>query len=597
VNRSIQYFLVIATLLASTVQLFAQLQQPPNWHIFTTSNSGLGDNRVYFLLHDDQSGVHWCATFNGGLSKVVGETITTYSMANSGIQSDKLRTLTFTPDGRLWIGSKDAGIISFDTITLALTSYNPSNSGMPDVESWGMTTDQFGNIWAAAGNSGLVRFDGASNWTVYNTGNSGMTNNWVNYVTEDNQGNIWVATGGGFARFDGTNWTTFNVGDYGRVVIQTTDGRIWMASTTRLTVFDGSSTIDFTTGNSGIPDNDVSALVEDQSGNLWLGTVNGGVAKYNGSTFQVFDISNSTLPDNYIETIDIDNFNRPWVGMNSGGLAGFITDTIPVPTIVLDFQVGVDTCYRNTGLISVTPSGGSSPYTFVWSSISDSAHFFTDPLTNTNVISSLSAGNYTVLVEDANGNQVHGSVTVPLILPPDAAFFTRSNPIEFTDPDVQCINQSTGATSYQWYFGDGQTSFDSDPVHTYDTAGIYLVMLVAHGQPGFGCIDTAFGYVNVDPLFTFYVPNAFTPDGDGTNDFWGPKGLNFEYESYELEIFDRWGGLMWRTDNPLKWWDGNHMNSNERVKQGVYVYQFRLKHVNTFEPKVLKGTVTLYRHN
>jgi gliding motility-associated-like protein len=74
-------------------------------------------------------------------------------------------------------------------------------------------------------------------------------------------------------------------------------------------------------------------------------------------------------------------------------------------------------------------------------------------------------------------------------------------------------------------------------------------------------------------------------------------GLNFEYESFELEIFDRWGGLIWQTDNLFKGWDGTHMKSGNRVKQGMYVYQFRLRQFDTFEPKVFKGTVTLYRHN
>lgn len=574
----------------------AQPQQPPNWHIFTTGNSGLMDNRIYFLLHDQTTNVHWAASFNGGLSKVIGETITTYTTSNSAIPSDKLRTLTFAPNGILWVGTKDNGIFSFDTTNNVFVDYNPSNSGMPDIECWGMTTDQFGNIWAGAGNSGLVKFDG-SNWTLYSTGNSGMPHNWVNYVSEDNQGNIWVATGGGFAKFDGTNWTTYNVGDYGRVVIQTSDGNIWLASTTRLTMISGGTLTDFTTSNSGIPDNDVSALVEDQNGDLWLGTVNGGVARYDGSSFQIYDITNSTLPDNYIETIDIDNLNRPWVGMNSGGLAGFVKDTTQVPELILEFETGMDTCYRNTGFVQVQVSGGTAPYLFMWNSIADSAYFFTDTVTNTNLINALSAATYSVVVQDANGYQVTGSVTVPVMNPPLAAFYTRSKPVEFIDPLVLFDNESAGASSYEWHFGDGATSYEGNPEHSYDTAGVFLVMLVAYGQSGFGCIDTTYGYVEVDPFFTFYVPNAFTPDGDGKNDTWGPAGLNYEVESYELEIFDRWGGLIWRTDNPLKWWDGNYMSSNDRVMQGLYVYQFRLRQFNTFEPKVYKGTVTLYRHN
>ncbi|MCF8461103.1 MAG: gliding motility-associated C-terminal domain-containing protein [Flavobacteriales bacterium] len=179
----------------------------------------------------------------------------------------------------------------------------------------------------------------------------------------------------------------------------------------------------------------------------------------------------------------------------------------------------------------------------------------------------------------------------------NADFLTRSKPVEFLDPNVQFVNESNGATNYEWHFGDGEVSYEENPEHNYDTSGVYLVMLVAYGTDGLGCADTTYGYVSIDPMFTFYVPNSFTPDGDGINDTWGGIGLNFEYESFELEIFDRWGGLIWQTDDPFRGWDGTHMKSGKRVKQGMYVYQFRLRQFNTFEPKVLKGTVTLYRHN
>lgn len=189
------------------------------------------------------------------------------------------------------------------------------------------------------------------------------------------------------------------------------------------------------------------------------------------------------------------------------------------------------------------------------------------------------------------------NIDVTILGQPIADFFTRSNPTELIDPSVQLINQSSGASSFEWHLGDGEISFEENPLHNYDTAGVYLVMLVAYGAESDMCNDTAYGYVEVDPLFTFYVPNAFTPDSDGDNDTWGALGLNFEYESFELEVYDRWGGLIWETDNPFKWWDGTHRSSGERVKQGLYVYQFRLKRYDTFEPKTIKGTVTVYRHN
>jgi len=199
-------------------------------------------------------------------------------------------------------------------------------------------------------------------------------------------------------------------------------------------------------------------------------------------------------------------------------------------------------------------------------------------------------------VTDAGGCTATGSTTVGAIPSPVAAFTTRSKPEEFINPFVQFENLSTGSETYEWHFGEGSLSYAEDPVHEYELPGSYLVMLIAYNDPLYGCADTTFGYVEVDPMFTFYVPNAFTPDEDGINDTWGPKGDNFEYESYNAQVYDRWGGLVWQTDNYAVQWDGRNYKTLKPVKQGMYVYQFILKKFNTFEPRQITGTVTIYKH-
>ena len=269
----------------------------------------------------------------------------------------------------------------------------------------------------------------------------------------------------------------------------------------------------------------------------------------------------------------------------------------PLP-LMLELTSGIDTCLYGNGAVEAVSMGGTPPYTYNWTGLAgDSSKFSIDTVIGAwSLISQLSAGEYSVEVEDTNNCVTSGSIEVGLIHPPNSGFSTRSKPIEFTNPSVQFVNESSAALTYQWNFGDGSISFEENPEHTYDTAGIFLVMQVVYNEPRYGCSDTSFQYVEVDPLFTFYVPSAFTPDGDGLNDTWGPIGQNFEYESYNVKIYDRWGKLIWQTDNPSYKWDGMFENGKE-VKQGMYVYVFTLKEFNTFEPKVTKGTVTLYRHN
>jgi len=279
---------------------------------------------------------------------------------------------------------------------------------------------------------------------------------------------------------------------------------------------------------------------------------------------------------------------------------GCFTDTTVIvsqpPPLVINITAGPDTCENKNGAVTAWITGGVHPYIYEWSAIRDSLHLFIQPQPNANGSNiGLSPGEYEVLVTDSNGCEIEGKGVVELIPSPVAQFMTRSKPEEFTKPEVQFVNESTGSVSWEWRFGDGQESNEEEPLHIYDYDGSYLVMLAAFNDPRYGCADTAWDYVEVDPYMTFYVPNAFTPEGNGVNDTWGPAGTNFQLESYNVKLFDRWGKLIWQTDNPKVRWDGKDPSSGTPLMAGNYTYIFTLKRKNTFEPKVISGTVTLYR--
>lgn len=319
--------------------------------------------------------------------------------------------------------------------------------------------------------------------------------------------------------------------------------------------------------------------------------VAGGTAPYD---YQWSDLFQSTATT-------IDNLTQGPYTVTVTDALGCTADTTvtvlqPLPVRV-DLVAADDTCGLGNGAVQAVMTGGTAPFEYMWSSINDSASIYSELVTPSGWNTNLDPGVYSVLVTDAGGCSATGSVTVGQIPSPMAAFTTRSKPEDFVDPTVQLINESQGAVAYEWHLGDGNVSYEEDPLFEYDSGGVYLVMLIAYNDPQYGCADTTFQYVEVDPMFTFYVPNAFTPDGDGLNDTWMPQGANYEYESYNVQIYDRWGGLVWQTDNPNVHWDGTDQNTLKEVKQGMYVYQFVLKEFNTFKPKQLTGTVTLYRHN
>ena len=152
-------------------------------------------------------------------------------------------------------------------------------------------------------------------------------------------------------------------------------------------------------------------------------------------------------------------------------------------------------------------------------------------------------------------------MTPPLVAP-------ISSPILFND-------QSSGADHWSWNFGDmlNSVSILKNPTFTYTSAGSYAVRLLATNNEG--CTDSISHTIIIEPEFTIYIPNAFSPDGDGINDFFAPKGINFE--DFEMEIYNRWGERIYHTTNIDIPWTGKVKDGNESAQQGVYVYKIWVK--------------------
>jgi gliding motility-associated-like protein len=166
---------------------------------------------------------------------------------------------------------------------------------------------------------------------------------------------------------------------------------------------------------------------------------------------------------------------------------------------------------------------------------------------------------------------------------------------------VFTYNLSSNASAFIWDFGDGTTSTDLNPVHHYTQAGTYDVTLVANNQ--WNCPDTfaVTGAVTGKVSGALVFPNAFTPGstgpGDGTYD---PHSFDNNVffplyegvEEYHLEIFNRWGELVFVSDDVRIGWDGWYRG--RPAKQDVYVWKCHARFSDGRET-VLKGDVTLLR--
>lgn len=273
-------------------------------------------------------------------------------------------------------------------------------------------------------------------------------------------------------------------------------------------------------------------------------------------TYYVCTVSNScglTLTDSVL----IDFNPPPTVSFTSDVLSG----CVPLEVLFNDFSI------TNTT---------DSIYSWYWDFGDGNSSSISNPVYVYNTV-----GTYNVTLTVATyGGCVGSSSANPYIIDvypvPNASFTINQNTFNIPGEVLVCTNQSTGATGYNWSFGDGSTSTLTDPSYEYSTLGNFNVILIASNQ--YGCTDTASTTVTVTSDIVF--PNAFTPNANGsnggaylpndlTNDVFFP--FTAGVDNFLMQIFNRWGELIFETHDINIGWDGYYRG--ELCEQGVYVWK------------------------
>jgi gliding motility-associated-like protein len=185
---------------------------------------------------------------------------------------------------------------------------------------------------------------------------------------------------------------------------------------------------------------------------------------------------------------------------------------------------------------------------------------------------------YQVLTSEGGKSfSFYESIDINIVSPPKAAF-TIKDDVVFDSP-TEFINQSENAMTFFWDFGDGITSMDENPTHTYVEAADYNIMFVAENE--IGCRDTIFldVYARCGKRI---VENVFTPNNDGRNDVFYFDSA-FVCEVILIQVFNRWGNLVYQSTDPYAPWNGGDYPS------GTYYYVVR------FRDGEDKGFITLIR--
>jgi len=154
---------------------------------------------------------------------------------------------------------------------------------------------------------------------------------------------------------------------------------------------------------------------------------------------------------------------------------------------------------------------------------------------------------------------------------PIASFTYNPEQPTIKDPTVVTNNESVNAVSYFWDFSGIFTSMESAPIYTFPDTGQQQITLIATHQSG--CQDTAIQFLDIPPEIFIYLPNVFSPNGQGNpeNEFFKPVGILPGVRNYRMLIWDRWGNLLFTSNDLNTPWNGTNQ-SNEPLPQGVYIY-------------------------
>jgi len=289
-----------------------------------------------------------------------------------------------------------------------------------------------------------------------------------------------------------------------------------------------------------------------------------------------------------------------YTGPAGSAFANPAGDTIPA-----QFSAGQVTIYEPPMIISpstdtktVCPgdfvsffsiaTGNQGPFTYLWTwpdghTSEDDPSFWS--------VAKADAGDYTLLATDFMGCTDQKTISLVVSDNPVAAFHGTDTLVVDSG---YVLEAGTGQAHYRWNTGDS-----SESIEIY-SEGMYSVEMESQA----GCIGSDSVYIVlreapvIEPSQYFYIPNAFTPDGDGRNDVFRVVSASPGFTIYSLQftIYDRWGGRVFETDDLTQGWDGT--KNGRECPAGAYVYRitFQVQGVpGTEGEQLMVGTVVLVR--
>lgn len=247
----------------------------------------------------------------------------------------------------------------------------------------------------------------------------------------------------------------------------------------------------------------------------------------------------------------------------------------------------------NPVILGASSLCGDAPNTTLTLNNSYVSYLWSNGSTDSSIV--VSGGSYTVTVTDGNGcTNTSAQVTVSLspepvadfsFVPPGGTIFPGDT-INFMD--LSSVANPANIVSWTWNLGDGNNSALQNPAHIYAEPGEYTVCLIV--ETADGCNDTVCKTYLVLSR-EIIAPNVISPNGDGVNDYLIFKYLEY-YPNSILKVYNRWGNLVYESDDYKNDWDGKNQYNGKILSDGTYYYVLTLK-----EGKTYKSALTIFGKN